>query len=181
MAKFTFTGTRACGIKDGLRANGFKMTGDSLDYVVNPDAPADWFVKFPLKQCADLFGLPYTGVIDRPDLQEILIDECKKIKSDFIQNGNGVVGYESHGAGKGVTVKFADGTDEHADLMVGSDGIWSAVRAQMYGEEVKMSTSNKMKKQGCTYSGYTVFAGETTLSTEDYYEVRIFMSCIVTC
>ena len=53
MAKFTFTGTRECGIKDGLRADGsFRMTNDSLDYVVNPDAPADWFVKFPLKVSA---------------------------------------------------------------------------------------------------------------------------------
>lgn len=50
MEKFTFTGTRACGIKDGLRADGnFRMTEDSLDYLFNPDAPADWFVKFPLK------------------------------------------------------------------------------------------------------------------------------------
>lgn len=50
MEKFTFTGTRTCGIKDGLRADGsFRMTGDSLDYLWNPDAPADWFVKFPLK------------------------------------------------------------------------------------------------------------------------------------
>jgi zeaxanthin epoxidase len=53
MDKFTFTGTRRCGIKDGLRADGnFRMTNDSLDYLWNPDAPADWFVKFPLKVCA---------------------------------------------------------------------------------------------------------------------------------
>jgi hypothetical protein len=52
MDKFTFTGTRRCGIKDGLRADGnFRMTNDSLDYLWNPDAPADWFVKFPLKVC----------------------------------------------------------------------------------------------------------------------------------
>ena len=52
MEKFTFTGTRTCGIKDGLRADGsFRMTNDSLDYLWNPDAPADWFVKFPLKVC----------------------------------------------------------------------------------------------------------------------------------
>jgi zeaxanthin epoxidase len=58
MEKFTFTGVRTCGIKDGLRADGsFRMTDDSLDYLWNPDAPADWFVKFPLKECADLFGL----------------------------------------------------------------------------------------------------------------------------
>jgi hypothetical protein len=50
MKSFTFTGTRTCGIKDGLRADGtFRMTNDSLDYLVNKDAPADWFVKFPLK------------------------------------------------------------------------------------------------------------------------------------
>lgn len=50
MEKFTFTGTRTCGIKDGLRADGsFRMTDDSMDYLWNKDAPADWFVKFPLK------------------------------------------------------------------------------------------------------------------------------------
>ncbi len=170
MEKFTFTGTRACGIKDGLRADGsFRMTGDSIDYLFNEDAPADWFVKFPLKECADLYGLPYTGVIDRPDLQEILIDECKKIKPDFIKNGNPVQGYVSHGKGKGVTVTLKDGTAD-ADVLVGSDGIWSAVRAQMYNEEIKGTNKDKKMKQGCTYSGYTVFAGETVLKTPDYYE-----------
>lgn len=161
MEKFTFTGTRACGIKDGLRADGsFRMTGDSLDYLFNEDAPADWFVKFPLKQCADLYGLPYTGVIDRPDLQEILIDECKKIKPDFIQNGNAVTGYENLGRGDGVEVTLQDGTTAHGDVLVGSDGIWSAVRAQMYSEEIKKSSTDLKKRQGCTYSGYTVFAGK---------------------
>jgi len=171
MKKFTFTGTRACGIKDGLRADGsFRMTGDSLDYLINKDAPADWFVKFPLKECADLYGLPYTGVIDRPDLQEILIDECRKLKPDFIQNGNPVVGYESLGKGEGVNVNLSDGSTVDADILVGSDGIWSAVRAQMYGEEIKGSTPDLKKRQGCTYSGYTVFAGETIIKTPDYYE-----------
>jgi zeaxanthin epoxidase len=171
MEKFTFTGTRVCGIKDGLRSNGdFRMTNDSIDYLWNPDAPADWFVKFPLKECADLFGLPYTGVIDRPDLQEILIDECRKLKPDFIQNGTPVIGYANKGMGQGVTVNLSDGTSVDADVLVGSDGIWSAVRAQMYGEKIKETSANKMKRQGCTYSGYTVFAGETVIKTPDYYE-----------
>lgn len=162
MEKFTFTGTRACGIKDGLRADGsFRMTGDSLDYLFNKDSPADWFVKFPLKECADLYGLPYTGVIDRPDLQEILIEECKKLKPDFIKNGNPVTSYTSHGKGKGVTVTLSNGETAEADVLVGSDGIWSSVRAQMYCEEVKKSSDDLRNRQGCTYSGYTVFAGET--------------------
>ena len=64
------------------------------------------------------------GVIDRPDLQEILLDECKKIKPDFIQNGNPVEGYVSKGRGNGVTVNLADGSTAEADILVGSDGIW---------------------------------------------------------
>lgn len=124
-----------------------------------------------LKECADLFGLPYTGVIDRPDLQEILIDECKKIKPDFIVNGNPVMGYESHGKGKGVTVQLSTGATAFADVLVGSDGIWSQIRAQMYKEgETKQSSPDKKMRQGCPYSGYTVFAGETVLKTNDYYE-----------
>mmetsp|Transcript_74851 Transcript_74851/g.217266 ORF Transcript_74851/g.217266 Transcript_74851/m.217266 type:complete len:588 (+) Transcript_74851:55-1818(+) len=172
MEKFTFTGTRTCGIKDGLRADGsFRMTDDSIDYLWNPDAPADWFVKFPLKECADLFGLPYTGVIDRPDLQEILIDECKALKEDFIMNGNPVTAYENKGKGKGVTVTLADGSTVEADVLIGADGIWSAVRNQMYNEGGIKSTSKDGKvRQGCKYSGYTVFAGETVLKTDDYYE-----------
>jgi len=172
MEKFTFTGIRTCGIKDGLRADGsFRMTNDSIDYLWNPDAPADWFVKFPLKECADLFGLPYTGVIDRPDLQEILLDECKKIKKDFIKNGNGIVGYENHGKGNGVTVSLDDGESIEADVLVGCDGIWSAVRNQMYREGgIKSVSKNGKKRQGCDYSGYTVFAGETILRTDDYYD-----------
>lgn len=171
MDKFTFTGTRTCGIKDGLRSDGsFRMTDDSLDYVFNKDAPADWFVKFPLKECADIFGLPYTGVIDRPDLQEILLDECKQIKPDFIENGNAVTAYQSLGKGKGVSLTLADGSTASADVLVGSDGIWSAVRAQMYGEEIKKSSPDGLTRQGCTYSGYTVFAGETVIKTADYYE-----------
>jgi len=171
LEKFTFTGTRACGIKDGLRSDGsFRVTEDSISYLWDKEAPADWFVKFPLKECADLFGLPYTGVIDRPDLQEILIDECKQYKPDFIKNGNAVESYTDHGDGNGVTCKLANGDEAFADLLVGSDGIWSAVRAQMYGEEIKKSSDNLKKRQGCSYSGYTVFAGETILKTDDYYE-----------
>lgn len=171
MANFTFTGTRVCGIKDGLRADGsFSMAGDSLSYLWDAEQPADWYVRFPLKQCADLFGLPYTGVINRPDLQETLIDECAKLKPDFIQNGNPVVGYENLADGQGVDLKLKDGSSAHADVLVGADGIWSATRAQMYNEDVKKPDGDLKRRQGCTYSGYTVFAGETIFKTDDYYE-----------
>lgn len=110
-------------------------------------------------------------MIDRPDLQEILIDECRKIKPDFIRNGDPVESYVSHGKGEGVSFTLSDGSTESADMLVGADGIWSAIRSQMYNEGgVKSGTADRMKRQGCDYSGYTVFAGETVLSTDDYYE-----------
>lgn len=161
MAKFTFTGTRRCGIKDGLRADGsFRM--DSVAdprYLFDETVPADWYIEFPLKACADFFQLPYTGVIDRPNLQEILLDECRALKPDFLQNGNAVVGYSS--TADGVSVSLADGTSTQADVLVGADGIWSAVRAQMYDEgPVRETSADGLTRQGCPYSGYTVFAGE---------------------
>jgi zeaxanthin epoxidase len=104
-----------------------------------------------------LFGLPYTGVIDRPDLQEILIDECRKIKPDFIQNAAAVTAYQSLGKGKGVTFDLSDGSTASADVLVGSDGIWSQIRAQMYKEgEIKKSTLDKKTRQGCPYR-YVIF------------------------
>ena len=75
-----------------------------------------------------------SGVTDFRFARKILIDECKKIKPDFIQNGNPVEGYITNGIGKGVIVKLSDGKTAAADNFVGSVGIWSAVRAQMYGE-----------------------------------------------
>lgn len=171
MDKFTFTATRRCGIKDGFRSDGsFRMT-NVLDptYLFNKDVPADWFVSFPLKECADVFNLPYTGVINRPDLQDILLDECRQMKPDFIKNASPVVGYENLDAG--VRVKLADGTTAEADVLVGSDGIWSAVRSQMYDEgPIKQAADDGWSRQGCPYSGYTVFAGETVMKLNDYYE-----------
>merc|ERR1712107_772389 len=147
--KFCFTATRRCGIKDGLRSNGqFRMT-DVFDpgYFVSPETPADWFVSFPLKEIADTFNLPYTGVINRPDLQDILFDECKSRKQDFIENAKAVVGYGNHE--KGVTVKLSDGSTVEADILVGADGIWSAVRSQMYKEgPVKQVSKDGLSIQG---------------------------------
>lgn len=161
LANFTFTGTRTCGIKDGLRADGtFSMSKDSLAYLWDSSKPADWcvawlymcvcavfvcvcvcvgggssspplprlnpttnlprFVRFPLKECADLFGLPYTGVIDRPDLQETFLEECRRFSPDFIHNGRPVTTYAEQPGG-GVKLGFADGStsDEVGGLMTG--------------------------------------------------------------
>jgi len=112
-------------------------------------------------------------VINRPDLQEILLDECCKLKPDFIVNGMAVASYSN--TPQGVSVTMQDGSSVDVDVLVGSDGIWSAVRAQMYDEgEVRSKSPDGLTIQGCPYSGYTVFAGEFVPKSEsdfaDYFE-----------
>lgn len=163
MEKFTFTGTRRCGIKDGLRSDGSFRMSPIFDwrYFFDGNAAHDWFVSFPLKQCADVFELPYTGVIDRPELQDILLQKVT------VENANAVVDYRN--VGDQVEVRLEDGQVRRFDLLVGADGIWSAVRARMYGEVVKEQKGDI--RQGCKYSGYTVFAGEAIMPLDDYYDV----------
>ena len=114
-----------CGIKDGLRADGnFRMT-DVADprYLIDSSVPADWYLEFPLKKCADFFELPYTGVINRPDLQEILLDECRQLKPDFMVNSAAVTSYQQ--TEQGVTVSFGDGSSVDADVLV-AVGFWTS-------------------------------------------------------
>ena len=149
MKRFTFTGYRKNGLVDALRS--------------------EWYCTFDaMKDSAEMFDLPYTGVVDRPDLQEIMLQALPK---GVLTNATKVVGYEKLPNFEGVKVKTEDGTEYKADVLIGADGIWSATRAQMWNEEQKGPGS------GCTYSGYIVFAGETIYKPEDYFEVgyKVYM------
>jgi zeaxanthin epoxidase len=141
MEKFTFTGDKENGIKDGIRN--------------------EWYAKFDLKSPALDRGMPYTGVIDRPDLQEIFL---KKVGDRVVQNGDGVVDYSVKQNGM-VSVQLESGKIVEGDVLIGADGIWSAIRASMREEPVKGDGS------GVTYSGYTVFAGELAYASFDNGQV----------
>jgi len=154
MGKFTFTGDKENGIKDGIRD--------------------EWYAKFDLAGPAEARGLPYTGVIERPDLQvrrksekrsereyleslrssfpsltssflgqEIFLDSLAESAptrgidgESIVKNGNGVESYTKHESGE-VTVKLEDGGEMTGDVLIGADGIWSSVRATMRDEPVR--------------------------------------------
>ena len=107
MDKFTFTGDKENGIKDGIRT--------------------EWYAKFDLASPAEARDMPYTGVIDRPDLQDIFLNA---LPEGVVQNGDGVSSYstDKHGS---VAVQMESGETVKGDVLIGADGIWSAVRAQM--------------------------------------------------
>ena len=138
--KFTITGDKMNGIKDGIRT--------------------EWYAKFDLKSPAEARNMPYTGVIERPDLQQIYLDTLPK---GTIMNGDAIVSYEKKD--KGVEAILSSGKTMKGDVLIGADGIWSAVRATMRGAPKKGDGS------GASYSGYTVFAGELNYPSPDNGEV----------
>mmetsp|Transcript_26372 Transcript_26372/g.56062 ORF Transcript_26372/g.56062 Transcript_26372/m.56062 type:complete len:581 (+) Transcript_26372:160-1902(+) len=142
MAKFTFTGDKENGIKDGIRD--------------------DWYAKFDLAGPAESRNMPYTGVIERPDLQQIYLDS---IPEGVVQNGDAVARYEANGNGYGVKAIMESGNIMEGDVLLGADGIWSSVRASMRNEPVRGDGS------GVSYSGYTVFAGELDYDSFDNGQV----------
>jgi zeaxanthin epoxidase len=141
MEKFTFTGDKKNGIKDGIRN--------------------EWYSTFDLSTPAESRKMPYTGVIERPDLQEIYLGA---LPEGVVQNGDGVMSYTKSSNGA-VVVQLESGAKVEGDVLIGADGIWSAVRATMNGEPIKGDGS------GATYSGYTVFAGELNYASFDNGQV----------
>jgi zeaxanthin epoxidase len=138
MEKFTYTGDKENGIKDGIRD--------------------EWYSKFDLATPAEERNLPYTGVIERPDLQEIYLNA---LPSGTVRNGDGLASFEINPDGHGVKAITENGDVVDGDVIIGSDGIWSAVRAKMRDEPERGDGS------GVSYSGYTVFAGELDYDSFD--------------
>ena len=93
MGRFTFTGTRKCGIKDGIRN--------------------EWYSVFEaITNLAEWNDLPYTGVIDRPDLQEILL---ANMQPDTVKNNMGVSEYTQNDDGT-VDIIVNKGTDTEEEI-----------------------------------------------------------------
>jgi zeaxanthin epoxidase len=142
LEKFTFTGNKMNGIKDGIRN--------------------EWYSTFDLSTPAVTRNMPFTGVIERPDLQQIYLDTLPK---GIVQNGDGVVAYETNSKGYGVKALLESGKAVEGDVLIGADGIWSSVRATMRDEPVRGDES------GASYSGYTVCAGELNYNSFDNGQV----------
>jgi len=137
-SKFTITGDKENGIKDGIRT--------------------EWYAKFDLMNPAIDRNMPFTGVIERPDLQQIYLDA---LPEGMVQNGDGVATYVTNPNGHGLKAILESGKEVEGDVLIGADGIWSAVRSTMRDEPAKGEGS------GTSYSGYTVFAGELAYDSVD--------------
>ncbi|MFF0478780.1 FAD-dependent oxidoreductase [Streptomyces sp. NPDC004284] len=104
---------------------------------------------WPVGQFVERYGQP-TVAIGRSDLHGILRDAV----TAPVVTGAEVTGYTEHA--DGVSLHFADGTSEDGDLLIGADGVRSAVRAQLLGP------------QPPDYTGYIAWRGHAEMSPEEF-------------
>ena len=77
------------------------------------------------------FGNPY-AVVARGDLYAALLDACRAEPAVELRSGQDVAGYRQ--TPYGVTAVTSDGDRISGDMLIGADGIRSAVRARLVGD-----------------------------------------------
>lgn len=77
------------------------------------------------------FGAPYYH-LHRADFHKMLADKVESLAPGSIRLNARATGYREDASG--VTLDFADGSSARGDVVVGADGIRSAIRAQIVGE-----------------------------------------------
>jgi len=120
----TITADRVSGLKIGYEKGVFLGLGQQYE-------KGDWLVKFDTLQPALDAGLSPTRVVDRPVIQQILLNHG--IPEGTVRIKSRVKHYEELGDGKGLKITLTDGSIAYADVLVGADGIWSSVRRQLHG------------------------------------------------
>lgn len=113
--------------------------GDAIaEFAVRPGAyvfrlhdTGEVVAQFPLAdEHKKLNGAPYNQ-LHRADLHNLLVAKVQSLKSNAMRLNSRVLGFretEDH-----VRLDFADGSHVSADLLVGADGVKSAIRTQIAG------------------------------------------------
>ncbi len=79
-----------------------------------------------------LYGFPYI-TIHRHDLHRALADAVRAIKSDAITLSARCTGFDQDE--RGCVLRFEDGSEARADLVVGADGVHSTIRQGLFGAD----------------------------------------------
>jgi 2-polyprenyl-6-methoxyphenol hydroxylase-like FAD-dependent oxidoreductase len=77
------------------------------------------------------FKNPY-AVVHRGDLHGVLLQGCRDSDRIELRSNSEVAGYDQDGAG--VTAHLAAGGRVAGTLLIGADGLWSNIRAQLVGD-----------------------------------------------
>ena len=99
------------------------------------------FYEIPAAAMEERFG-DVTVALHRADLQKTL---SAALDGDAVRLGAEFTGFEQDEGG--VVARFADGWEERGDLLIGADGLRSAVRTRLLGDRPPR------------YAGYTAWRG----------------------
>jgi len=77
------------------------------------------------------FKFPY-GVIHRADIHGAFLEACQKSPLVTLHASHKVLGYADQG--DRVAVRIEGSADIEGELLIGADGLWSVVRAQLIGD-----------------------------------------------
>ena len=154
----------------------------------------DWLVRFDTLQPALQAGLPATVVVDRPVIQQILLNHG--VPENTVRIKSRIKCYEELGEGRGIKVVLEDGSIAYCDVLVGADGIWSSVRKQLHGldkgadgaaasgaaggalderEARRMAKDSILMASGANrrFSGFTCYAALCEHKASNIEEVRL--------
>ena len=143
------------------------ITGDRINGLCD-GVSGEWYCKFDTFHPAVDRGLPVTRVISRQVLQEILASRVEALGgASIVENGVNVVEYRQEvvGGRKQAIAVTEGGREYSADMLIGSDGIWSKIRHQMIGPTE------------ANYSQYTCYTGISDFTPADIDTVgyRVFL------
>ena len=94
--------------------------------------------EMPLGSMQSRYGAPYFTV-HRADLHALLLQAVQKTGTR-LHLGNALVAFQQ--TPQAVTVQSADGLQMDGNVLVGADGLWSGVRAQLLGDGPPRSTGH---------------------------------------
>jgi salicylate hydroxylase len=109
-------------------------------YVFRTYDDGELIQQFPLAATHEAqFGAPYTQM-HRADFHEILASRARQADPDIIRLNKKVTGFTEEA--NGVALHFADGGSARGDLLLGADGLKSAVRRQILGDAIATYTGD---------------------------------------
>ena len=116
------------GLADELARIGSTPTAGSLrHYRTGED-----LVRLPQDRSRERYGYPLYHV-HRADLHQVLLSAVTALDVDCVITSEEFVSLKE--GQDGVSVRCSSGWSEHADYVIGADGIHSRVRAQLFGSD----------------------------------------------
>jgi 2-polyprenyl-6-methoxyphenol hydroxylase-like FAD-dependent oxidoreductase len=113
------------GAADAVKASGVEFKASAM-LTTDGKMLTNW----PLEEMHRELGQP-TLLVQRTDLHRALAETLAGLAPDAVRTGMRCTGFEQDAGG--VTARFENGEEARADILVGADGMKSAIRAQLLG------------------------------------------------